>query len=50
VSATTSAAVEYAKVDRRSDRDQIEKFLCDHYRPECNTVDPGGAPIVVNLP
>jgi hypothetical protein len=42
--------VEYAKVERRGDRDGIEKFLYDHFRPECNAVDPGGAPIAVNLP
>jgi len=32
--------VEYAKVDRQDDRDGIEKFLYDHYRPECNEVNP----------
>lgn len=41
---------EYAKVGRQSDRDGIEKFLYDHYSPECNEVDPGGTPIPVNLP
>ena len=41
---------EYAKVSKQSDRDGIEKFLYDHYKPECNKVDPGGLPIEVNLP
>lgn len=40
----------YAKVGRESDRDGIEKYLYDHYSPECNKVDPGGTPIRVNLP
>lgn len=41
---------EYAKVSRQSDRDGIEKFLYDYYKPKCNQVDPGGTPIEVNLP
>lgn len=41
---------EYAKVATQSDRDGIEKYLYDHYNPECNTQDPGGKPIEVNLP
>lgn len=41
---------EYAKVGRQSDRDGIEKFLYDHYSPECNMRDPGGTPTPVNLP
>jgi predicted GIY-YIG superfamily endonuclease len=41
---------EYAKVAKQSDRDGIEKFLYDHYKPECNEKDPGGEPIEVNLP
>ena len=41
---------EYAEVAKQSDRDGIEKFLYDHYPPECNQVDPGGTPIKVNLP
>lgn len=40
----------YAKVARQNDRDGIEKFLYDHYKPECNKEDPGGTPIEVNLP
>jgi hypothetical protein len=42
--------VEYWRVDPQSDRDGIEKLLYDYYRPECDKVDPGGAPIEVNLP
>jgi hypothetical protein len=42
--------LEYVKVGRQSDRDGIAKFLYDHYRPECNGVDPGGAPVEVNPP
>ena len=41
---------EYAKVSKQSDRDGIEKYLYDHYSPECNKNDPGGTPIKVNLP
>jgi excinuclease UvrABC nuclease subunit len=41
---------EYASVALQKDRDGIEKFLYDHYEPECNQVDPGGEPIEVNLP
>lgn len=41
---------EYARVDKGSDREGIEKFLYDHFKPECNKVDPGGTPIEVNLP
>jgi len=41
---------EYAKVGRQSDRDGIEKFLYNHYSPECNVEEPGGTPIPVNLP
>lgn len=41
---------EYAKIARQTDRDGVEKYLYDHYQPECNEVDPGGKPIVVNLP
>jgi len=41
---------EYAKVSKQSDRDGIEKYLYDHYSPECNQIDPGGEPIEVNLP
>jgi hypothetical protein len=41
---------QYAKVAKQSDRDGIEKFLYDHYKPECNEKDPGGEPIEVSLP
>jgi len=41
---------EYAKVERKRDRDGIEKFLYDYYSLECNKKDPGGVPISVNLP
>jgi len=41
---------EYAKVGGQSDRDGVEKFLYDHYSPECNKQDPGGTPIDVKLP
>ena len=41
---------EFAKVAKQTNRDGIEKFLYDHYKPECNQVDPGGTPIEVNLP
>ncbi len=41
---------EYAKVVKQTERDGIEKFLYDHYKPECNDKDPGSEPIEVNLP
>lgn len=41
---------EYAKVSKQDDRNGIEKFLYDHYSPECNESDPGGIPIEVNIP
>lgn len=41
---------EYAKVSKQKERDGIEKYLYDKYKPECNQVDPGGTPIEVNLP
>ncbi len=42
---------EYAKVSKQGDRDGVEKFLFDHYKPECNENDPPGkTPITVNLP
>jgi len=41
---------EYVKISKESDRDGIEKYLYDHYSPECNKVDPGGKGIEVNLP
>lgn len=41
---------EYAKIAKQADREGVEKFLYDHYGPECNTADPGGTPIQVNLP
>lgn len=41
---------EYAEVPLQKDRDGIEKYLYDHYGPECNQIDPGGNPITVNLP
>lgn len=40
----------YASVGKQSDRDGIEKYLYDTYKPECNQKDPGGTPIPVNLP
>ncbi len=41
---------EYAKISLQSDRDSIEKFLYDYYKPSCNEKEPGGVPISVNLP
>ena len=41
---------EWAEVAKQSDREGIEKFLYDHYKPECNKVDPGGTPTEINLP
>ena len=40
----------YALVSKETDRDGIEKYLYDHYKTECNNNDPGGKPVVVNLP
>ncbi len=41
---------EYAKVGLQRDRDGVEKFLYNHYKPEYNESDPGGESIEVNLP
>ena len=41
---------EFAEVPKQSDRDAIEKFLYDYYQPECNKQDPGGTPMLVNIP
>jgi len=41
---------ECTKVANQSDRDGIEKYLYNHYKPKCNKEDPGGEPIKVNLP
>lgn len=41
---------EYAIVAKKDDRSGIEKFLYDHYKPECNQIDPGGYSIEINLP
>lgn len=41
---------EYARVDDSGMRKRVEKFLYDHFRPEFNTVDPGGEPLAVNVP
>jgi len=41
---------EFAIITKQSDRDGVEKYLYDHYKPECNQVDPGGDPIEINLP
>jgi excinuclease UvrABC nuclease subunit len=40
----------HAEIARQADRDGVEKYLYDHYKPECNQIDPGGSPIQVNLP
>lgn len=41
---------EYAEVAEQYQRDGIEKFLYDTYGCECNSQDPGGTPIAINLP
>lgn len=41
---------EYAEVPQQAHRDGVEKYLYDHYKPECNDRDPGGVAIQVNLP
>ena len=41
---------EYAIVSSENNRDGIEKHLYNQYSPECNQIDPGGRPTVVNLP
>jgi len=40
---------ESANVGKQTDRDGIEKYLYNYYKPECNEVDPGGTPIEINL-
>ena len=44
-----TSGYEFAKVAKRSDRDGIEKFLYDRYKPECNRQDPGGESIRAKL-
>jgi excinuclease UvrABC nuclease subunit len=42
---------EFAVVANQSDRDNIEKFLYDYYKPECNKISPpSNLPQEVNLP
>ncbi|MDD4893901.1 MAG: hypothetical protein PHW54_01115 [Candidatus Omnitrophica bacterium] len=41
---------QYAKVSKQDYRNGIEKYLYDHYSPECNQADPGGESMEVNLP
>jgi excinuclease UvrABC nuclease subunit len=45
-----TSGLEYARVAKQADRDGAEKFLYDHFKPECNKADPGGTPIEVNTP
>ncbi len=41
----------FALVPRQDDRDEIEKYLYEHYKPECNRISPPDVkPIIVNLP
>lgn len=48
--ANHTSSYECAQVGKQSDRDGIEKYLYDHYTPECNKADPGGTPVEVNGP
>ncbi len=41
---------EFAEVSTQADRDGVEKYLYDHFSPECNEQDPGGESKTVNLP
>lgn len=41
---------EYAVVANQSERDGIERYLYDHFKPECGEKCPDCKPIVVNLP
>lgn len=42
---------EFALVGKQTDRDGIEKYLYDYYKPECNKISPPDVdPIEVNLP
>ncbi len=46
-----SCGFEYAVVQSESDRDGIEKYLYDHFKPECNKISPPKVtPIQVNIP
>jgi len=45
-----TSCYEYAEVSKQSDHDGAEKFLYDHFKPECNRLDPGGTAIEVNIP
>jgi excinuclease UvrABC nuclease subunit len=41
---------EFALVGTEDSRSGIEKFLFDHYKPECNKINPGAIPMPINLP
>lgn len=48
---TYTCGFEFALVGRQADRDGIEKFLYDYYKPECNNISPPDVEsIEVNLP
>lgn len=40
----------FAEVPQVSLLNGVERYLYDHYRPECNVVQPQGSPCPVNLP
>jgi excinuclease UvrABC nuclease subunit len=40
----------FAEIEAKRDRNGVERFLYDRFRPECNKTVPGAAPVAVNLP
>jgi excinuclease UvrABC nuclease subunit len=46
----TASAFRFAEIEAKRDRNGVERFLYDRYKPECNKAVPGAAPIKVNLP
>ncbi len=41
--------VRYARVDNPNVRDGAERFLYGHYSPSCNSIEPSGSRLVINL-
>lgn len=48
--ATSICGFQFANIIKQPERDSIEQFLFEKYRPECNFQEPGGKSALVNLP
>lgn len=47
--AKLSCSFKFAYVSKQEDRDCMESFLYDHYKPECNKQKPNSKPCEINL-